>query len=161
MIATTTASDLVEALRGIVRAGRAAQHSADDDLHNAPAALLGLLAREGEQRMGRVAGALDVDPSVVSRQVAMLCAAGLVSRRPDPEDGRASLLELTESGRACLEQHRAQWARRFTTALAHWDDDDATQLLTLLRRLSADVRGHLVQEKASPAPGMHPELRTG
>ncbi|MCG8915993.1 MarR family winged helix-turn-helix transcriptional regulator [Actinokineospora sp. PR83] len=159
MIATTTASDLVEVLRGIVRAGRAVQHTADDGLHNAPAALLGLLAREGEQRMGRLAGALDVDPSVVSRQVAMLCAAGLVSRRPDPEDGRASLLGLTDSGRACLDQHRAQWAHRLTAALAHWDDNDATQLLTLLRRLSADVRGNLVEERSSPPPDS--ELRAG
>ena len=163
MIATTTASDLIEALRTIVRTARSAQHNAADTLPTAPASLLTLLDREGEQRMGRLAEALDVDPSVISRQVAMLTGTGLVSRRPDPHDGRASLLGLTEAGRACLEQHRAQWTRWVSSALADWHEDDAAQLLTLLHRLSADVRERLADhstETSPPRRGAQPQLQS-
>ncbi|OLR92541.1 MarR family winged helix-turn-helix transcriptional regulator [Actinokineospora bangkokensis] len=147
MIATTTVSDLIEVVRALVRSARSAQHALSDDLPAAPATLLALLDRHGEQRLGRLAATLGVDPSVVSRQVTPLLAAGLVRRRPDPLDGRASLLDLTDEGRACLHRRRLQSAAWFRDALAGWDQADADLLLSLLRRLSADVRGHLVNDE--------------
>ncbi|WP_424187310.1 MarR family winged helix-turn-helix transcriptional regulator [Actinokineospora sp. G85] len=143
MVATTTASELLESLRAVLRAGRAVQQARADDLHTAPAALLGVLDREGAQRMGRLAERLDVDPSVVSRQVAGLIQAGLVSRRPDPDDGRASLLELTPTGTDCLARHRDRWAAWLGRAVADWDEADAATLTALLDRLHDDVRARL------------------
>src|SRR3954447_23577807 len=57
--------------------------------------LLVPLEREGEQRCSTFAAMAGVDVSVVSRQVARLEKAGYVERRPDPRDGRASLIGLT------------------------------------------------------------------
>jgi DNA-binding MarR family transcriptional regulator len=89
-------------------------------------------------RLSAVAEGLGVDQSTVSRHVARLEAAGLVARRPDPEDGRGSLLEITEEG---VEAHRAiHRARRSMLAevLAAWSHEDRVQLASSLRRLAHD-----------------------
>src|SRR5438067_10466702 len=67
-------------------------------LHPAAALVLSDLAMHGESRPSEVAKRKMVDVSVVSRQIAQLTAAGLVDRRPAPEDGRASLVSVSEQG---------------------------------------------------------------
>src|SRR3712207_9297169 len=57
--------------------------------------LLGQIVQDGPGRLSALAGQLCVDPSVVSRQVAALEAAGLVTRTADPADRRASLIAAT------------------------------------------------------------------
>ena len=52
-----------------------------------------------------------LDPSTVSRAVAALVAHGLVERRADQADKRASLLAITDAGRAALADAQ------------HWYDD--------------------------------------
>ena len=49
----------------------------------------------GDQRCSALALQVGVDVSVASRQLAVLERLGYVERRPDPRDGRASLLRLT------------------------------------------------------------------
>ncbi|GLW91328.1 MarR family winged helix-turn-helix transcriptional regulator [Actinokineospora globicatena] len=147
MIAGETATGVIEAFRSVMRVGRALKQ---EDRQSA-AALLGFLDGAGEQRLGQLACGLAVDPSVVSRQVAALTRAGLVSRRPDPEDGRAGLLTVTEQGAHWLAVHRRKQAERLVAALAGWSEDDATHLLTLLRRLEDDVR-HLTTKESPRVP---------
>ena len=80
-----------------------------------------------------------VDVSVASRQIAVLERLGYVERRPDPQDGRASLISLTPAGAEALaaaRDLRAEWA---LTALAGWDEADARQLTDLLDRLVVDL----------------------
>jgi DNA-binding MarR family transcriptional regulator len=48
--------------------------------------------------MKTLAGRLQVHPTSVTNAVDRLEAAGLVRRRPHPDDGRALLVELTEDG---------------------------------------------------------------
>uniref|UniRef100_UPI0015EFDFAA hypothetical protein n=1 Tax=Pseudonocardia pini TaxID=2758030 RepID=UPI0015EFDFAA len=76
MISTSTAAELVEAFREVVALGRVARQADGDEgsgaLNVGPAALLGLLADAGEQRLGVLACALDLDASVVSRRVTAL-----------------------------------------------------------------------------------------
>jgi DNA-binding MarR family transcriptional regulator len=64
-------------------------------LHPAAAMLLSDLAKNGEARPSELAKRRFVDLSVVSRQITQLSAAGLVDRRPAPEDGRASLVSVS------------------------------------------------------------------
>ena len=97
--------------------------------------LLVPLERDGDQRCSALAAQAGVDVSVASRQLAVLERSGYVERRPDPQDGRASLLRLTDSGAdalAAARDLRSDWA---LTALAGWDEDDARQLTDLLDRL--------------------------
>ena len=59
--------------------------------------MLKCLQTEGPLRAGALADCLQSDPSTVSRQVAALVKDGLLERRADPDDGRASLLVLTDA----------------------------------------------------------------
>jgi DNA-binding MarR family transcriptional regulator len=65
--------------------------------------LLVLVAADGPRRTGALAEDLGVNQSNVSRLVDRLSSQGLARRAQDPEDGRASLVDVTAAGRAVLE----------------------------------------------------------
>ncbi|MGY5885810.1 MarR family winged helix-turn-helix transcriptional regulator [Modestobacter lacusdianchii] len=136
---------------GVARLVRTAKHlgtrvAADlyGDLPSFGWALLAPLEREGAQRCSALAGHAGVDVSVVSRQVSALERSGLVERRPDPLDGRASLISLSDAGAAALahtRQVRGQWA---VEALSDWTEEEAQQFSRLLDKLAdgLDRAGH-------------------
>jgi len=101
--------------------------------------LLVPLERDGDQRCSALAGHAGVDVSVASRQLAVLERLGYVERRPDPLDGRAALLRLTEAGSDALAAARALRSDWALTALAGWDEVEARQLSDLLDRLVTDL----------------------
>jgi DNA-binding MarR family transcriptional regulator len=147
VIASTTAADLIEALRTIVRTGRGTRQAAlFGELPGASVTTLVALDRHGEQRMGELAERLCVDPSVVSRQVATLARSGFVARRPDPIDGRAQLLGITDAGRDAIARYRGERIAWVARALEEWDDDEAHHLVASLHRLADDLR------QTAPAP---------
>lgn len=61
---------------------------------------LGALSRAGAMRQDALASLLYLDKSTTSRVVDGLEAKGYVRRGEDPEDGRASRIEVTRKGRA-------------------------------------------------------------
>jgi DNA-binding MarR family transcriptional regulator len=138
-----TWSRLTAGLAQLVRAGRhlsvRASTSLYGDLPSYGWAVLVPLEQDGEQRCSTLAATLGIDVSVASRQVAALERAGYVERRPDPRDGRASLLRLTDTGSAALATTRVlrnDWA---ASALADWDEDDAVRFSELVERLLHDL----------------------
>ena len=64
--------------------------------------LLVRLSSQAPVRLSELADTVELDLSTVSRQMRDLVAIGLVVKVPDPDDGRASLLSLSERGRAVL-----------------------------------------------------------
>jgi DNA-binding MarR family transcriptional regulator len=102
-------------------------------------ALLLPLERDGDQRCSALAAQAGVDISVASRQIAALERSGHVERRPDPNDGRASLMRLTPAGSAALAEARALRSDWALGALAGWDEDDARLLTDLIERLVVDL----------------------
>jgi MarR family transcriptional regulator, organic hydroperoxide resistance regulator len=73
----------------------------------AQAEVLAVLDRADRPLTVREVGDLLVcEPGSPSRLVSSLARAGHVARRPHPEDGRASALELTDKGRAAADQVR-------------------------------------------------------
>jgi DNA-binding MarR family transcriptional regulator len=100
--------------------------------------VLARLATEGPLRAGELAELIQSDPSTVSRQVASIVRAGLVQRQADPEDGRASLLMLTEAGREVYRQQLEVRTRHMALMLQHWSEQDCRQLAHLLARLTDD-----------------------
>jgi DNA-binding MarR family transcriptional regulator len=68
--------------------------------------LLALLSftRNGALPMARAGALLQVHPASVTNAASRLEAAGLVRRRPHPDDGRAVLVEITEAGRELTAQ---------------------------------------------------------
>lgn len=61
----------------------------------------------GSLPLGKMGERLQVHPTSVTSIVDRLEAAGLVVRRPHPDDGRAVLAEITSDGRALVEKATA------------------------------------------------------
>jgi DNA-binding MarR family transcriptional regulator len=101
--------------------------------------LIEALAAHGPMRVTTLAGWQGVDKSTVTPQVRRLERAGLVDRRPDPDDGRASLLTLSAQGREVREHVRAAGGEVLARALASWDDADRQTLAELLTRFVETV----------------------
>ncbi|GAA3533367.1 MarR family winged helix-turn-helix transcriptional regulator [Amycolatopsis ultiminotia] len=109
-------------------------------LHPAAGMLLSDLAKHGEARPSELAKRRLVDLSVISRQITQLQAAGLIDRRPAPEDGRASLISASEKGHAELERWRVGYLAFFEKALGGWDEGRLADLTSRLADLNADLR---------------------
>ncbi len=56
--------------------------------------------RTGALPMTKASARLQVHPTSITNAAARLESAGLVRRRPHPEDGRAVLVEITKAGRS-------------------------------------------------------------
>src|SRR3954452_4580437 len=69
-------------------------------------AVLGRLDRDGPQSTSDLAVAERVRPQSMAQTLGDLEADDLIARRPDPDDGRRVLIELSDSGRVALEQDR-------------------------------------------------------
>src|SRR3954454_19503565 len=132
-----TDARIVAAVKRLVHRSRAAgmRGATPDDAPAPVIAALGALAEHGELRMSALAGELGLDTSVVSRTVAAAESLGLVTRRPDPRDGRACLLSLTPSGQTCLRERHGRRLRLVATITDGWEPGAAEALLTGLTRL--------------------------
>jgi len=97
------------------------------------------------RRVTELAGCANLDTSTVSRHVAQLDRTGLVERTPDPDDGRAHRVQLTDLGRQRLEDGFARRRRLLARAFADWRPDDIAHLDRLLDRFVHDVE-HLDAE---------------
>jgi DNA-binding MarR family transcriptional regulator len=160
-ITPDTSERLTAGVARLVRTGRQLAHSAAADLYgDLPSFGWALLAalEQGEQRCSALAARLCVDVSVASRQVSALERAGYVVRRPDPLDGRASLMSLSDEGVAALARVRAlrgQWA---FGALEHWSEDEARQFSVLLERLADDLERTGRRSSAPPRTAAAPAV---
>ncbi len=105
--------------------------------------LLFHLISGGPRRAGALAELACIDPSTVSRQVDNLVRLGLVERRADPLDGRATVLAATEAGVAMQQRMRAGRDRMMARILHNWSDEDIHQLAALLERFNADLVAEL------------------
>jgi DNA-binding MarR family transcriptional regulator len=70
----------------------------------AQAGVLFLLAKQDGALTGEIAAALDLAPSAMTGLADRMSKAGLIERRRDAQDGRATRLHLTAAGREALQQ---------------------------------------------------------
>lgn len=110
-----------------------------DGLDRAAFLVLHRLVDDGPQRSGAVAEALLADPSTVSRHVAQLVQLGLVERRPDPEDGRATVVAATPLGRERAADARERRNAAIATVVSEWSPSDQDRLRDLMTRFTADL----------------------
>jgi DNA-binding MarR family transcriptional regulator len=90
-------------------------------------------------RQAELAESVELDPSTVSRQIRNLVACGLVRKAPDPQDGRASLLSLSDRGHAVLEAVYEARRQALATATSGWTDEQRTALASGVLRLEAGL----------------------
>lgn len=136
-----TAAALVEAL---LTTAHAIQRFADARIpdYKLPMKLSGsrlrvLLAVDdaGSLRMGDLATDLGVAARTVTDLVDGLEKAGLLARKPDPSDRRATLLELSPTARVHFERVQAMQRALSDEVLAPLDADERLLLFSLLTRL--------------------------
>lgn len=71
----------------------------------------------------------------LTKRIDRLQAAGIVSRAPDPDDGRGVLVALTDSGHALFRDALSAHLENEDNTLAALDREERAQLAELLRRL--------------------------
>jgi len=118
---------------------RAVSRDRGGPLTRAEYAVVSLLDHAGPRRVCDLAENDGPDVSTVSRRVAALTERDLLERTPDPHDGRAHRVVLTDRGREVLHQERRRRAELVDEALAHWSDTDRDHLTQLIVRLSASL----------------------
>ena len=118
---------------------RMRQRQPGDEVDPATIPVLHILSCTGAIRLSDLAQRMHLDASTVSRHVRQLEERGLVSRTGDPDDRRASRVEITELGGKALAasfEHRKQLIGRAVTS---WSDRDLQSLQRLASRFVADL----------------------
>jgi DNA-binding MarR family transcriptional regulator len=100
---------------------------------------LSRLEREGPATVSGLARAEGIRPQSMGANVTVLETAGLVSRSPDPTDGRQSILSLTPASRDLIKAYRVareDWLfRAIRTKLTLREQEELANSLELVRRL--------------------------
>ena len=99
--------------------------------------ILGRIVEVAPARSSDLAAYFGVGKATVSRQLKVLEELGLIGREPDPLDGRAHLLNLTEEGRQRFDRARVARQDRFYALLATWPEEDVRSLAQMLARFNA------------------------
>lgn len=104
------------------------------DLTFSQISLLHRVAHTPGCKVQQIAAGLGVTPPTVSVGIRRLVQAGLLESKPDPQDGRASLIFLSEKGQALRQQVRQFQQQRVGQFLAGLSAPEQDQLLDLLER---------------------------
>jgi len=97
---------------------------------------LSVVSRFGPLTLSTLAERLTADKGFLSRSISELEDLGLVTRTPDPKDGRSRLISVTELGHERLADARAPHESRLYDAMADWSVPDIRHLSTLLHALA-------------------------
>lgn len=127
---------LLRRSRSVLRALAPTVHP---DVDGSAYAVLLVVRRRAPVRLVELAEEFGLDKSTMSRQVSGLLGLGLLRRHPDPQDGRAFLLELSDTGAERVAEvgraRHAVWAER----LESWTTGDIAALADGLERLAATL----------------------
>lgn len=104
----------------------------------------------GPQIMSSLRDELGVTARSVTALVDALEADDLVRRVPHPTDRRATIIELTEAGRATVHQQFEEHSMRAAEVFGRLADSDQRELLRLLHLLSAELTAMGVEGGCDP-----------
>jgi DNA-binding MarR family transcriptional regulator len=110
-----SAAALIAAMGLLVR--RSKQVQAPGELTASERSALSRLDRGGAMSSAALAKLEQISPQSMGATVAALEAAGMIVKRPDPQDGRKALLEPTEAGLRLLHERRSARAQALTRAI--------------------------------------------
>ncbi|HUR14641.1 MAG TPA: MarR family winged helix-turn-helix transcriptional regulator [Mycobacteriales bacterium] len=106
---------------------------------------------DGPLRPTVLAGLLEIDLSVVSRQVRALEDAELVSRVTDPADARAALVSATPAGLAAFQETQRLRTQLLDEVLTQWPATDREAFTALLRRFNTELEASIARRAAEAA----------
>ncbi|MEP7023569.1 MAG: MarR family transcriptional regulator [Actinomycetota bacterium] len=96
---------------------------------------LRVLLRHGVMRLSELSDHLRIAARSTTEVIDGLEARGLVRRRPDPDDRRATLVELTEHGSKVLDAIRTARGNETERAFSRLSAEDRAHLARILRQL--------------------------
>lgn len=117
--------------------GEISEDFSDDDLTQAEYDVMLTVAR-GEQNAARLrdvtANMLISQPSV-SRLVDRMVSRGLITKCPDPDDGRGALVRATDTGLAAFRRIATRHGQSIAERMSVLDDDELAQLHSITTKL--------------------------
>ncbi len=97
------------------------------------------LEEHAELSQKELARAAHVEQPTMAEMLARMERDGVVERKPNPEDKRASLSTLSRRSRARLPKAKAELMQGEVDAMAGFSEHEKKQLLLLLRRVVANL----------------------
>lgn len=101
--------------------------------------LLHQISSHGSAGVKALAEEFHLDISTISRQTAALEQKGFVYRIPDPQDGRAYSLQITETGAKELALNKQARFERVAGLLEAWTPEEQQQFGELLNKFNRTV----------------------
>jgi DNA-binding MarR family transcriptional regulator len=139
-----TLPELASTLRiRVMRLSRNLRRQAGTGLSASLLSALTTVERKGPMTIGRLADAEQVKPPTMTKVVASLVEQGLVTREPDPLDGRVAWVMATPEGRSLLRRTRRRSDAYLATRLRSLDREELLVLeraSRLLERLTEEAR---------------------
>ena len=96
---------------------------------------LRVLKRHGPMRLSELSEHLQIVPRSTTQVADALQARGLIERRPDPGDRRATLVEVTGHGTEVLDEIRAARGTEAERIFGRLSETDRGHLTRILRKL--------------------------
>jgi DNA-binding MarR family transcriptional regulator len=122
---------------------RLRQVQADDELTLPEASALKRLERGGPTTVTALAKEEQISVQSIGATLAGLRTKGLLERRPDPDDGRRSILVITEAGRTALgDKHNVRTAQLVKALSAGFTQAELRRLMDcapLIERLAQSI----------------------
>jgi DNA-binding MarR family transcriptional regulator len=134
---TGTNETLADAFRSVSRQLRETSQEtlAPWDINPSQFRALRMLNHHGAIRLSDLSGRLHIAPRSATEVVDALESRGLVERRPDPSDRRATLVELTAHGTTVLDTIRAARGTEAERLFDRLTPADRDHLARILRQL--------------------------
>ena len=127
---------LIRRVRRVIGVRARAVH---ESLQPAAYLILAHVNASGPLRASSIVEVFALDKGATSRHVHHLIDLGLVERTPDPEDGRATLLTVTEEGARRMRdvaEHRRSW---LDEQLGDWSESELAGFVRDLGRYNASL----------------------
>jgi DNA-binding MarR family transcriptional regulator len=102
-------------------------------------------------RMGELSACVDVAPRTMTSTVDAMERDGLVQRRPDPTDGRATVVSITDEGSRIYHEGMRLQALAVADLFDGLDAGQRTALVEILDRLGASVAAATGTPEPRPA----------
>jgi len=116
------------------------------------------LATAGPRTQAQLAAASGYEPPTITLSVRQLEAAGLVVRSSSLTDGRATIVELSDQGRALLPTLKAAWRQVAEQTVAGLTSTSIDQLTSVLHDLATSLASTVAP--AGDVPHYIPRQRT-
>ena len=139
---------LERATRGLLALNVSVLEQMEKRIGLAPLRALQALDRLGPSLVTELGADLALLPSTASRLSDRLAEAGYVTRRVSPTNRRATVLELTDSGRAVLDELVALRVAAFGEVTRHMSEADRAALIQGTRAFTTAHRDRLGRDQS-------------